>query len=318
MHLARVRALCCILLPAAALSGCGMDQHYYVKTDGSADVLHGVIRAAPATPGPQRIDLGVTFKSSGEVSTYASDELYDSVSKGLRAKGKWELHRIGRAGDDFAPEIAAVMRAQAAAAVPAPAVSPQAPQQPPAQLPTQSHPQSPPRAHPQAPVQHPPPSSPPLQAAAQAPPPPQALPSPPPQPQRMLVLVENSPDLSTGTQMGYVVSGMTFGARSMSKPTDRYDVTIAYRDSTGADHVYHSHQDMLFVTRNKYLETGGDSAVAGLKPYDNTDDAFDALVGNSVNGTQKGVVAVGRPQLNQSTPPKAPVQAAPAKPAAKP
>ena len=198
--------------------------------------------AAPAKL-PAPLNLGVTFKSAGKVSPSAADTLYQSVSDGLRAKGQWEVHRLGRASDDFTPVIAAVIQSRAASAAPNPSVS-------------------------------------------------SAM-------QRLLVLVENAPDLSAGTEVNYFLSGMTFGIHSLHKPTDRYDVTIAYRDAKGMDHVYRSHQDLLFSTGSK-LFGSDDRSLAGLKHFDTPLAAFNTIVNNSVNGTQKRVITVGRPQPSQS------------------
>jgi hypothetical protein len=225
---------------SAAVSGCAVENRYYVRTDGSADVLHGVDRLSPpaAQASSQAFDLGVTFKSAGKVSAGASDQLYHSVSQGLAAKGQWQLHRVGGADEDFEPEIAAVIHAPAGSAVPS------------------------------------------LVEMAQ----------------RMLVLVENTPDLASGTQINYFLSGMTFGVHSLLRPTDRYEVTIAYRDPRGLEHVYHSHQDLLFATGNKLL--GTEQAAAALRPYDTAMAAFDGIVGNSLNGTRQGHVTVGTPQMS--------------------
>ena len=267
INAAKFRMLACTALSTAALSACGMDNRYYVKTDGSPDVLGGVAHLAAPAKLPAPLNLGVTFKSAGKVSPTAADTLYQSVSDGLRAKGQWEVHRLGRASDDFTPVIAAVIQSRAGSAALNPSVS-------------------------------------------------DAM-------QRLLVLVENAPDLSAGTEVNYFLSGMTFGLHSLHKPTDRYDVTIAYRDAQGMDHIYRSHQDLLFSTGSK-LFGSDDHALAGLKHYDTPLAAFNTIVNNSVNGTQKRVIIVGRPQPSQSAPgagavqPIQPGKPAQSNPAAKP
>ncbi len=238
-----IRMAACIALSAAALTACTIDKRYYIKTDGSPDVLHGVAQLA-AAPSPIPLDLGVTFKSDGRIVPKASDLLYQSVCDGLSARGEWDVHRIGKPGDDFAPLIAAVIHARAGTAVP----------------------------------RH-------VDTA-----------------QRMLVLVQNAPDLSSGTKIKYFLSGMSYGLHRVHEATDRYDVTIAYRDAAGIDHVYHSHQDLLFGTSNKLLSPAVDHDLDGLKPYDTALAAFRGIVDNSVNGTQqRGVISVGKPQLSQNT-----------------
>ena len=234
-----------VALLAAGVSACGVDSHYYVKTDGSPDVMGGVAHLAPPVRPPEPIGLGVTFKSAGQVSPGAADTLFQSVSSGLRSRGQWEVHRIGHSGDDFAPVIAAVMRSRPASAAPS------------------------------------------RSTAATM--------------QRLLVLVENAPDLSVGTRINYFLSGMTFGMHSVHEPTDRYDFTIAYRDAKGVDHIYRSHQDLLLATGSKTF--GGDErSVTGLKHFDTPLAAFNSIVNNSVNGAQKKTITVGKPQLSQTAP----------------
>jgi hypothetical protein len=124
---------------------------------------------------------------------------------------------------------------------------------------------------------------------------------------RLLMLVENAPDLSAGTQTRYFLSGMTFGAWSLHKPTDRYDVTLSYRDPQGLERVYRSHQDLLFSTGSKLF--GRDQqGLEGLKHYDTPVAAFKGVVDNSVYGARRGTVTAGTPRFD---PPKAqaPVQA---------
>ena len=237
---------------ALAVSACGMDNRYYVKTDGSPDVLGGVMHLGAPTTLPATLNVGVTFKSDGKVSPKAGDTLYQSVSEGLRAKGQWDVHRLGRPGDDFAPVIAAVIQSRPVTAL-------------------SNH------------------------SAADA-------------MQRLLVLVENAPDLSAGTEVNYFLSGMTFGLHSLHKPTDRYDVTIAYRDAAGMNHVYRSHQDLLYSTNSK-LFGSEDRSLVGLKHFDTSLAAFNTIVNNSVNGAQKRTITVGKPQLNASAAPVAPVRA---------
>jgi len=235
---AKLQMLACMVLAAVALSACDVDERYYVKTDGSPDVLHGVAHPAAAVPVP--LDLGVTFKSDGKVSPGAADVLYQSVSDGLSAGAQWQVHRLGGSGDDFAPAIAAIVREPAGSAVPGRT-----------------------RAT-----------------------------------QRMLMLVENAPDLSEGTKASYLFSGMTFGVHGVHKPTDRYAVTIAYRDGSGIDHIYRSHQELLFATGNKLLGSD-DRALAGLRQYDTALAAFKGIVDNSVNGAQKAIITVGQPRPSQ-------------------
>lgn len=115
-------------------------------------------------------------------------------------------------------------------------------------------------------------------------------------PPRLLVLVENHPDLSGGTRAEYFGSGFTLGAWSLNKPTDRYDITMAYRDPHGQAHVYRSHQDLIFSTGSSVF--GRDQeAVAGLRRYEDPLAAFGGVVANSVNGGP-GVITVGKPQFD--------------------
>jgi len=127
-----------------------------------------------------------------------------------------------------------------------------------------------------------------------------ALPNQPDKP-RLLMLVENAPDLSTGTRTSYFLSGMSFGAYSLHKPTDRYDVTIAYRDAAGMERVYRSHQDLYFFTGSRIFGTDTD-ALAGMKHYDSAESAFDGIVDNSVNGTRRGTVTAGQPRFEAPAP----------------
>jgi len=112
---------------------------------------------------------------------------------------------------------------------------------------------------------------------------------------RLLVLVENHPDLRDGTEAKYFVSGMTFGAWSLSKPTDRYDITLAYRDAHGRTRVYRGHQDLIFSTGSTVFGRD-EEAVAGLRRYDDPLAAFGAVMNNSIRGGP-GVVQVGRPEF---------------------
>ncbi len=249
MKTAKLGLVATVALATAGLSACGMDNRYYIKTDGSADVMGGVAHLAPPVKPPEPISLGVTFKSAGKVSPTGTDTLFQSVSTGLRAKGQWDVHRLGRASDDFTPVITAVIQSRPAAAAPSRSLS-------------------------------------------------DAM-------QRLLVLVENAPDLSSGTEINYFISGMTFGLHSLHKPTDRYDITIAFRDAKGVDHVYRSHQDLLFSTGSK-LFGSDDQSLAGLKQFDTPLAAFNTIVNNTVNGAQKHAVAVGKPQLNQPNAPGQP------------
>jgi len=127
-----------------------------------------------------------------------------------------------------------------------------------------------------------------------------SLPSQPGKP-RLLMLVENAPDLSSGTRRSYFLSGMTFGAYSINKPTDRYDVTIAYRDEQGMERVYRSHQDLYFFTGSTVFgnEPG---PLAGMKHYDTVQKAFGGIVDNSVNGTRRGTVTPGQPRFETPAP----------------
>jgi hypothetical protein len=112
---------------------------------------------------------------------------------------------------------------------------------------------------------------------------------------RLLVLVENHPDLSGRTAVKYFFSGMSLGAWSLNKPTDRYDITLAYRDAHGLAHVYHGHQDLIFSTGSTVF--GRDrAAVAGLRRFGDPDAAFGAAMTNSVTGGP-GVVNVGQPDF---------------------
>lgn len=240
MNTAKLRIVACFALATAGLSAC-MDNRYYVKTDGSTDVMGGVAHLAPPVKPPEPISVGVTFKSAGKVSPSAADILFQSVSNDLRAKGQWDVHRLGRPTDDFTPVITAVIQSRAGAAANRTVTD--------------------------------------------------AM-------QRLLVLVENVPDLSSGTQVNYFISGMTFGLHSLHKPTDRYDVTIAFRDAKGMDHVYRSHQDLLFATGSK-LFGSDDEGLKGLKQFDTPQAAFNTIVSNSVNGAQKHSIAVGTPQLDK-------------------
>jgi hypothetical protein len=255
MDTAKLRALACAVLATALLSACGLDNHYYVKTDGSADVLNGVTHLAAPASLPAPLDVGVTFKSAGKVVPGAADALYRSVSDGLRAKGQWEVHRLGSGGEDFAPVITAVIQSSAGDGS---AMS---------------------------------------RSATEA-------------MQRLLVLVEDTPDLSGGTQVNYFFSGMTFGLHSLHKATDHYDVTIAYRDANGMDHIYRNHQELLFSTGSKLFGSDDDS-LAGLRRFDNPLAAFDTIVDNSLNGTQKKVITVGKPKLSRSDQPGEPAQSTP-------
>jgi len=117
MNTAKLRIVACVALATAGLSAC-MDNRYYVKTDGSTDVMGGVAHLAPPVKPPEPISLGVTFKSAGKVSPAGTDTLFQSVSTGLSSKGQWDVHRLGRASDDFTPVITAVIQSRPAAAAP--------------------------------------------------------------------------------------------------------------------------------------------------------------------------------------------------------
>ncbi|MBV8063101.1 MAG: hypothetical protein JOY51_05870 [Nevskia sp.] len=112
---------------------------------------------------------------------------------------------------------------------------------------------------------------------------------------RLLVLVENHPDLSGNTAVKYFFSGVSLGAWSLNKPTDRYDITLAYRDAHGQAHLYHGHQELIFSTGSTLF--GRDrEAVAGLRRFDEPDAAFGAAMSNSLTGGP-GVVKVGQPDF---------------------
>lgn len=234
----------CTAAAVLLLGGCsiGMDNKYYVRTDGSSDVLTGVAHMLPPRNPPAALDLGVTFKSAGRVSPGASDSLYQMVRGGLESKGRWDVHRLGRPADDFGALIQAIVKARAG-----------------------------------------------------------ALPAQPGRP-RLLMLVENSPDLSLATRRDYFFSGFTLGAVSQSKPTDRYDVTIAYRDPEGVEKVYRNHQEMYLTTGSKIFGPGTPGQ-PGMKAYASLDDAFGGIVDNAVNGSRKGTVTAGKPQLDTGAAP---------------
>jgi hypothetical protein len=113
----------------------------------------------------------------------------------------------------------------------------------------------------------------------------------------------------------YFVSGVTFGAYSLNKPTDRYEVTVAYRDPQGQERVYHSHQDLLFSTGSKVF--GRDEHdLEGLQRYSDIQAAFNGVVNNSVYGTRRGTITAGMPRFDTPTTPAAsPANPAPAVPA---
>ncbi|MDB5987819.1 MAG: hypothetical protein JWR16_2872 [Nevskia sp.] len=250
---AAIGAFCASMLPACVVT----DNAYFVKPDGSPATLAGLAELAQLPPATQALTLGVTFKSAGKVSPTASDSLYQSVCGGLKAKGPWEIRRIGRAGDDFAAQIAAVKPVPLNTATTKTATTATSP------------------------------------VAKMLP--------------RILVLVENSPDTSAATTASYVLSGMTYGGARVHKPTDRYDVTIAYRDADGIERIYHGHQDLVFATGSKIF--GRDpSPGEGYKRYDSSVAAFNGIVDNSVNGTRRGKVTVGaaHPEPTPATPTPAP------------
>jgi hypothetical protein len=126
----------------------------------------------------------------------------------------------------------------------------------------------------------------------------------PGQPQ-LLVLVENRPDLSAGIQIDYFFAGMSLGLHRVARATDRYDVTVAYRDPAGLDHVYRNHQDLLTVAGS-----GTEPSVAGLKQYQNPSQAFHGIVSNTIAGSARGTVRVGTPKF-QPTASTAPAAAPP-------
>lgn len=241
---------CTAVTAALLLSACGMQDSYYVKTDNSPDVLVGVAHLLPPAHPPAPIDVGVTFKSDGKILAQASDTLYQTVCDGLGAKGRWTPHRLGKAGDDFAQQIRAIITAPAG-----------------------------------------------------------SLPTITDQP-RFLMLVENSPDLSGATKKDYFLSGMTFGTYSMTKPTDRYDVTIAYRDAQGLERIYRSHQDLYLAVGSKYIARDPQT-FEGMKEYKSPQAAFDGIVDNSVNGTRHGTVKAGMPQFDTPAKQAAPQPATP-------
>ncbi|MDR3418266.1 MAG: hypothetical protein P4L83_18995 [Nevskia sp.] len=224
-----------------------MDNRYYVRPHDSPDLQAGVAELHPSQSGPVPLELGVTFKSDGKVSASASDALYEAVRKGITEKGRWNVQRLGGAGDDFTTAVAAALPAAGAA----------------------DPPQDP--------------------AVATA-------------PQRLLVLVENSPDLSFGTWLSYFVSGMTYGADSVQHVTDRYDVTIRYRGGSGEERVYRSAQDMVFATGSKTFGRS-EEGLEGLKHYPAIPEAFENIVDNSVNGLRRGTASVGLPGNTVTDPP---------------
>lgn len=122
-------------------------------------------------------------------------------------------------------------------------------------------------------------------------PPPKAAAAPVYAPE-LLVLVENHPDLSRGTRARYFFSGLSMGSWSPNQPTDRYDVTIAYRDPQGRARIYHSHQELILSTGTTMFNRD-DAGTAGLHRYDDPMAAFGGVVANSINGP--GLVTVGEP-----------------------
>jgi len=224
----------------STLSACTIsDNGYFVKADSSPGTLAGVAELAQLPVTTPSLSLGATFKSNGKVSRSASDVLYETFCAELKARGHWQVNRIGNAGEDFTPEIAAADTADTEAAAPAE-------------------------------------SSPAAQKV---------------EPQ-LLVLVEDRPDTSAATEASYLMSGITYGADQVHKPTDRYDVTIAYRDDEGVERVYKGHQDLIFATGSKLF--GRDpSPGPGYKRYESSLAAFNGVVDNSVNGTRHGKVTVG-------------------------
>jgi hypothetical protein len=152
------------------------------------------------------------------------------------------------------------------------------------------------------------PAAPPADAPATAPP---ATPAPLTAP-RLLVLVENRPDLSGGTRARYFFSGLSMGAWSPNRATDSYSIVIAYTDPQGRAHIHRSHQELIAATGTS-LFGRDDQELAGLRHYEDPIAAFGGAVLNSFNGGN-GVVTVGKPKPGGSAapPPAAPAAASPA------
>jgi hypothetical protein len=119
------RAVMALLL--AGLAGCSANGRYYVQPDLSPAGIEGVSGLTRAVVPMSPLELGVTFKSDGKVLAPAGDALYRMVHDDLGKRGGWNVRRIGRQGDDFAPLIANLSAAPAAAAMAQPPATPQVP-----------------------------------------------------------------------------------------------------------------------------------------------------------------------------------------------
>lgn len=240
MKIIRLQQAAFTLFCVGTLSACTIsDNGYFVKADGSPATLAGVAELAQLPPTTPVLSLGATFKTNGKVSRAASDTLYESFCTELKARGHWQVNRVGNAGEDFTTQIVAADANSADVAAPE-----------------------------------------------------ESAPSPQKVEPQLLVLVEDRPDTSAATRASYLVSGMTYGTAQVHKPTDRYDVTIAYRDADGVERVYKGHQDLIFATGSKLF--GRDpSPGPGYKRYESSLAAFNGVVDNSVNGTRHGKVTVG-------------------------
>lgn len=104
-----------------------------------------------------------------------------------------------------------------------------------------------------------------------------------PSSQRLLVLVENSTEHPATARVQHFLSSMPFGAWTAYPAARHYDITIAYRDAAGPDHVSRVRQDLLFVNG------------PGLRQSRSL-QAFDRIVSNSIDEARRGALA-GQPQL---------------------
>lgn len=102
--------------------------------------------------------------------------------------------------------------------------------------------------------------------------------------QRLLVLVENSTEHPAAARVQHFLSSMPFGAWTAYPAARHYDITIAYRDAAGPDHVRRVRQDLLFVS-GPDLRHG-----SSLR-------AFDRIVGSSIDDSRRGDPA-GQPRLD--------------------
>ena len=209
------RKLCDValaMLAAAGLCACA-DNHASV--------------AAPAASGPGTtapLGVGVTFKTDGRIWAPGSDALYQSLNQSLGRGRGWDVRRLGRSGDDFAPAIAAIAAA--------------------------------------------PPADPRTAASSQ----------------RLLVLVENRNERPAMARVQQFLSSMPFGGWTAVQAPRHYDITIAYRDTAGPNHVRRVRQDLLFAGRTGPRQ-------GGSLP------AFDRIVGGFIDDSQRGVAVAGPPRL---------------------